>query len=106
MNKFIIASGLAIALSSSIFAADGMMVYKKCIPCHGQDGSVVYLNKVPALTSLAAEERLQLMKDLKAGAIENGKGKFGLGAVMKIQMGPLSEDDLVAVNEYIETLKK
>ena len=91
---------------SDLFGADGATIYKKCVPCHGVDGSTVYLKKVPALTTLSSEDRLQLMKDLKAGAIESGKGKFGLGAVMKIQMGTLSEEDMKAVNEYIETLKK
>ena len=44
-------------------------------------------------------------RHLRGGELNGGKGKFGLGAVMKVQMSKLSEEDLAAVNDYIETLK-
>ncbi|WP_240330182.1 c-type cytochrome [Campylobacter fetus] len=49
--------------------------------------------------------RLALMKEYKAGTVEGGKGKFGMGGVMKGQMATLSEADMAAVNDYISTLK-
>ena len=57
------------------------------------------------LTTVDPAERLELMKGYKAGTVEGGKGKIGQGAIMKIQMSTLSEEDMAAVNEYISTLK-
>ena len=64
-----------------------------------------YLKKIPVLTAVDKEERLSTMKALKNGEINDGKGKFGMGQVMKIQMAKFSDEDMLNVNEYIETLK-
>jgi cytochrome c len=45
------------------------------------------------------------MKAYKAGAINGGKGKINMGAIMKGQMATLSDADMAAVNDYISTLK-
>ena len=45
------------------------------------------------------------MKSYKAGNVEGGKGKFGMGGIMKGQMASLSDEDMAAVNDYISTLK-
>ncbi|ABK82125.1 c-type cytochrome [Campylobacter fetus] len=97
---------LAIGLgTTSIFAADGATIFNKCKACHGQKAEKSYLNKVPVLTTVDAAERLALMKEYKAGTVNDGKGKFGMGGVMKGQMATLSEADMAAVNDYISTLK-
>ncbi|AGZ82225.1 c-type cytochrome [Campylobacter fetus] len=97
---------LAIGLgTSSVFAADGATIFNKCKACHGVKAEKSYLNKVPVLTTVDAAERLALMKEYKAGTVEGGKGKFGMGGVMKGQMATLSEADMAAVNDYISTLK-
>ncbi|ALV65395.1 c-type cytochrome [Campylobacter fetus] len=97
---------LAIGLgTSSVFAADGATIFNKCKACHGAKAEKSYLNKVPVLTTVDAAERLALMKEYKAGTVEGGKGKFGMGGVMKGQMATLSEADMAAVNDYISTLK-
>lgn len=85
--------------------AQGEKVFKKCVACHGAKAEKSYLNKVPVLTTLDAETMVTDMKAYKAGEIEGGKGRFGLGGVMKGQMASLSEDDMKAVAEYITTLK-
>ena len=105
MKKFLlIGFGAALACSMS-FGADGAVFFKKCIACHGAKAEKAYLNKVPVLTTVDPAERLELMKGYKAGTVEGGKGKIGQGAIMKIQMSTLSEEDMAAVNEYISTLK-
>ncbi|KAB0614211.1 c-type cytochrome [Campylobacter hyointestinalis] len=104
MRKILFVSALA-ALSCSMYAADGATIFNKCKACHGAKAEKSYLNKVPVLTTVDAAERLALMKEYKAGTVEGGKGKFGMGGVMKGQMAPLSEADMVAVNDYISTLK-
>ena len=96
---------LGVAFSGAV-AADGATVYKKCIACHGPKAEKVYLNKIPALKTLDPEEMVQNMIKYKAGEMgENGKGLYNMGAIMKGQMATLSEDDMKAVVEYIQTLK-
>ena len=105
MRKILLVGfGAALACSMS-FGADGATVFKKCIACHGAKAEKSYLNKVPVLTTVDPAERLELMKAYKAGTVEGGKGKIGQGAIMKVQMGTLSEEDMAAVNDYISTLK-
>ncbi len=89
------------------FAADGAQIYKQCVACHGKNAEKVYLNKVPALSTLEPATMLEQMKGYKAGTIgEGGKGLFKQGAIMKMQMAKLSEEDMKAVIDYIQTLKK
>lgn len=83
----------------------GEELYKKCTMCHGKKAEMSYLKKIPVLTAVDKEERLSTMKALKNGEINGGKGKFGMGQVMKIQMAKFSDEDMLNVNEYIETLK-
>ncbi|ABK81920.1 c-type cytochrome [Campylobacter fetus] len=93
------------AFACSAFAADGATIYKKCATCHGLKAEKKYLNKVPVLTEVDAATRLADMKEYKAGTLNAGKGKFGMGGIMKGQMATLSEEDMAAVNDYISTLK-
>lgn len=106
MKKSLIVCAALAAFACSSFAADGEAVFKKCAACHGAKAEKSYLNKIPVLTTLDKDARVADMKAYKEGTVgEGGKGKFGMGAVMKGQMATLSEEDMVAVSEYIETLK-
>ncbi|ASM39722.1 c-type cytochrome [Campylobacter sp. RM12327] len=105
MKKLVIASILACFTAGSVFGADGATIFKKCIACHGTKAEKSYLNKVPVLTQVDPATRLEDMKAYKAGTVNGGKGKFNMGAVMKLQMSSLSEEDMKAVNDYISTLK-
>lgn len=105
MKKFALAACAVLCGVTFSFGADGAAVYKKCMACHGAKADTSYLNKVRPLNSIAAAERVELMKAYKAGEVEGGKGKYGMGAVMKGQMASLSEEDMTAVSEYIDTLK-
>ncbi len=106
MKKIIFSLAL-VGFATSVFAADGATVYKKCVVCHGKSAEKVYLNKVPALNTLTAAEMVENMKLYKEGKVgENGKGKFNQGSVMKLQMAKMTEEDMNAVAEYIQTLKK
>ncbi|ASM36397.1 MAG: c-type cytochrome [Campylobacter sputorum] len=105
MKKLVIATMLACFTAGSVFGADGATIFKKCAVCHGAKAEKSYLNKVPVLTTIEPEKRLENMKGYKAGTIGDGKGLFGMGLVMKGQMATLSEEDMKAVNDYISTLK-
>ena len=87
------------------FAADGAKKKKKCAVCHDAKDEKKYLNKVPALVDADPAQRLADMKAYKAGTLNGGKGKNGMGAIMKGQMAALSDADMEAVNNYISTLK-
>lgn len=105
MKKFFLVSCVAALLASYASAADGATVFKKCVACHGPKAEKSYLNKVPVLTTVDPASRLADMKAYKAGTVNGGKGKFGMGGVMKGQMATLSDEDMAAVNDYISTLK-
>ena len=97
MKKLLIVSSVAALLSTAAFAADGATIYKKCVACKAEK---VFNNKVPALTSLDAAAIEEAIKGYKTGA-----NKFGFGAMMKPIATPMSDDDIKAVAEYIQTLK-
>ncbi|MDY6135392.1 c-type cytochrome [Campylobacter lanienae] len=102
MKKIVLLVALACV---GAFAADGADIYKKCAVCHGAKAEKKYLNKVPALVDADPAQRLADMKAYKAGTLNGGKGKIGMGAIMKGQMAALSDADMEAVNNYISTLK-
>ncbi|CAM3444778.1 c-type cytochrome [Campylobacter upsaliensis] len=99
MKKFVAISALA-CLAISAYAADGATLYKKCAVCHGPKADKVYLNKVPALKSISTAERLQYMKEYSEGK----RNAYGQGAIMKINLKGLTEEDFKAIEAYIETL--
>ncbi|EDP6868168.1 c-type cytochrome [Campylobacter upsaliensis] len=99
MKKFVAISALA-CLAISAYAADGATLYKKCAVCHGPKADKVYLNKVPALKSISTAERLQYMKEYSEGK----RNAYGQGAIMKINLKGLTEEDFKALEVYIETL--
>ena len=99
MKKVIAIAALA-CLGVSAYAADGATLYKKCAVCHGPKADKVYLNKVPALKSISTAERLQYMKEYSEGK----RNAYGQGAIMKINLKGLTEEDFKALEAYIETL--
>lgn len=105
MRKLVFVLVATLFTCSGLFAADGATIFKRCAVCHGQKAEKSYLNKVPILTTVDEAQRVSLMKQYKAGSINGGKGKFGLGAIMRGQMASLSEEDMTAVSKYISTLK-
>ncbi|MBR8462668.1 c-type cytochrome [Campylobacter sp. faydin G-24] len=100
MKKMLIVSGVVAMLATSMFAADGATIYKKCAACHGQKAEKMFSNKVPVLTTLDTAAIIDAIKGYKTGV-----NKFGMGAMMKPIATPMSDDDIKAVAEYIQTLK-
>lgn len=90
-----------LALNLSLFAADGAAIYKKCAACHGEKADIKYANKVPALASISKEERVKALQGYKDGSNDN----FGMGKVMQLHAKNLSDEDMAAVSEYIDSLK-
>ena len=90
-----------LALNLSLLAADGAAIYKKCAACHGEKADVKYANKVTALASISKEERIKALQSYKDGSNNN----FGMGKVMQLHAKNLSDEDMAAVSEYIDSLK-
>lgn len=87
-------------LSVSAYAADGAELFKKCAVCHGEKADKMYLNKVPPLKTLSKEQRLQYMKEYSEGK----RNAYGQGAIMKINLKGLTEEDFKAIEAHIESL--
>ena len=90
-----------LALNLSLFATSGEAIYKKCSACHGEKAEAKYANKVPALTSISKEDRIKALQGYKDGS----NNTFGMGKVMQLHAKNLSNEDMAAVSEYIDSLK-
>ena len=87
-----------VSLSLSAFAADGETLYKKCIACHGADGSKKALGTGAPLKGQTAEELYTKMKGYQDGTYGDKKA-----AIMKRNVVKLSDEDLKTLAEYIAT---
>ncbi|WP_169972926.1 MULTISPECIES: c-type cytochrome [unclassified Campylobacter] len=88
-------------LHSSLYAIDGKEIYKKCMGCHGQKADLKYHPKASAIVNIPKERRLKALEGYKDGTIN----RYGMGSSMKDQVVNLSIEELIAVNEFIDTLK-
>lgn len=87
-----------------LMAADGAALYKRCIACHGANGE-----KIPpgskATTAVNVLTKEKIVEDLK-GYKAKTLNQYGAGPLMSAQAASLSDDDIVALADYIVTLKK
>ncbi|RLA82115.1 MAG: cytochrome c [Epsilonproteobacteria bacterium] len=91
---------LAFAAASSLFAADGAALYKKCIACHGVKAEKKALNKGQIIQGWDAAKIEASLKGYKAGTY--GGAMKGL---MKGQVASYDDAKIAAVAKYISTLK-
>lgn len=89
---------------SSLIAADGATLYKRCAVCHGVSG-----DKIPpgskATTTVNTLSKERIVEDLK-GYKAKKLNQYGAGPIMYGQAAALSDDDMKALADYIVTLKK
>lgn len=83
---------------SAVFAADGEVLYKKCIACHGKDGSKIALKVGVPIKGQSEEELYTKMKGYQDDTY-GGEKK----AIMKRNVVKLSDEDLKALAAYIAT---
>jgi cytochrome c553 len=95
-----LALALLVAGSTSLFAADGAALYKKCITCHGSKAEKSALNKSQVIAGWDAEKIATALKGYKAG-------KYGgaMKGLMKGQIASYSDADIDTVAKYITGLK-
>ncbi len=79
----------------------GKAVFAKCVSCHGVDGKTKALGKSEIIAGQAAADIEKKLQEYKAGT----RNVAGMGMLMKGQAGPLSDEEIKAVAEYISSLK-
>ena len=99
MKKVLIAVGF-LGLTS-LFAADGASIYKKCAGCHGANGEKPALGKSEVITGWEASKTIAALNGYKDGTY--GKAMKG---VMKGQVARLDDAKIKLLADYISTLKK
>ena len=83
-------------------AADGKTIYntKACSACHGADGKTPIQPTYPKLAGQNAAYLAQQIQDIRDGKRANGQT-----AVMKPIVGPITDEEIMAVAEYLSGLK-
>jgi len=91
-----IALGLAILGTTTLLAADGAGLYKRCAGCHGVNGEKAALGKSQIIKGWEVEKTVAALKGYK-------EGTYGgtMKGVMKGQVASMSEADMTAIAEFI-----
>ena len=88
---------LAATVGTTLMAADGAALYKKCAGCHGAHGEKKALGKSEVIKGWPKEKTIEALKGYKAGT----RNVHGMGALMKGQVASLSDADIEAIADYI-----
>ena len=88
---------LAATVATTLMAADGATLFKKCAGCHGMHGEKKALGKSEVIKGWPKEKTVEALKGYKAGT----RNVHGMGALMKGQVAALSDADMEAIAEYI-----
>lgn len=82
---------------------DGEELYKtKCAVCHGPKAERIYMNKIRPIGKIDSKERLEVLLKYRES---NSFDKYGYGAVMRLPLKLIKNDDLKKINEYIDEVK-
>jgi len=92
---------LATAVATTLMAADGAALYKKCASCHGANAEKKALGKSEVIKGWPKEKIVEALKGYKAGK----RNVHGMGMMMKGQVAALSDTDIEALADYISKLK-
>jgi len=95
-----IALSLMIAAASTLMAADGAGLYKKCAGCHGAKAEKKALNKSQVIAGWSKDKTVAALTGYKDGSY--GGAMKGL---MKGQVASYNDKQIAAVSEYIAGLK-
>ncbi|MFV0480817.1 MAG: c-type cytochrome [Campylobacteraceae bacterium] len=91
---------LVFASSSVVLAADGAAIYKRCVSCHGKNAEKLPPNGNAIIQGWSAEKIEEAVKGYRDGVYGHK-----MKALMKGQVGKLTDDEIKAVSQYIATLK-
>jgi cytochrome c len=92
---------IALMVAQPVAALDGAALYKSktCVACHGQGANKPILPTYPKLAGQNAQYAFNQMKDIKSGARNNGQT-----AAMKGIMHLVSEEEMHAIAEWLDSL--
>lgn len=90
--------GFTILGATSLIAADGAGLYKKCQGCHGVNGEKAALGKSKIIKGWKSEQTVAALKGYKDGTY-GGPMK----GVMKGQVMALNDEQIKALADYIAT---
>lgn len=82
-------------------AIDAAKLYAKCAGCHGAKGEKKALGKSAPIGGMDKAKLTEDIKGYKAGTLN----RYGMGALMKGQVGSLNDEEIDALAEYISKLK-
>ena len=91
--------GLAILGTTSMFANDGAMLYKKCSGCHGMDASKKALGKSASIKGWDAQKTIDALNGYK-----NGTYGGAMKGIMVGQAKSLNDEQMKSVAEFIAGL--
>jgi cytochrome c553 len=80
--------------------ADGKALFAKCAGCHGADGKTKAMGKSEVIAGQAAADLETKIAGYKAGTLNVA----GMGALMKGQVGSLSDAEIKAIATYVSGL--
>lgn len=92
--------GLAILGATSLMAADGAAVYKKCASCHGANAEKPALGKSQVIAGWDVAKTVAALNGYKDGSYGGA-----MKGVMKGQVVSMSDADIQAVAEFIAAQK-
>jgi len=90
--------GLTILGATSLLAADGAGLYKKCAGCHGMNGEKPALGKSKIIKGWKSEQTIAALKGYKDGTYGGA-----MKGVMKGQVMSLNDEQIKALGDYIAT---
>jgi len=88
---------LAAVTATTLMAADGATLFKRCAGCHGAHGEKHALGKSAVIKDMSKADILKALKEYKAGT----RNVHGMGGLMRGQVASLSEADMKAIADYI-----
>ncbi|MCF6309311.1 MAG: c-type cytochrome [Sulfurimonas sp.] len=91
---------ILLIIVSIVYAASASPLFERCSTCHGKKGEKHSLNLTRPIAGLKVKEIVKILKSYKAGT----RNKYGFGSIMKGQTARLSDNDIVEVATYIESL--
>lgn len=91
---------ILLIMLSIVYVASASPLFERCSTCHGKKGEKHSLNLTKPIAGMKVKDIVKILKSYKAGV----RNKYGFGTMMKGQTARLSDDDIVEVATYIESL--
>jgi len=92
--------GLAVLATTTLAAADGAALYKKCAGCHGANGEKAALGKSQVIKGWEESKTIASLKGYKDGT-------YGgvMKGVMRGQVASLNDEQIESIAKFIATTK-